>query len=71
VGGSIETEAEDRSGTRAAERVFEVLITPRLTDETPVLIGQRVVVRFDLQPKAVALQWWGTLRRLLQKRFQV
>ena len=37
----------------------------------PLLPGQRVVVRFDLASKPLAVQAWTALRQVFQKKFQL
>jgi len=69
AGGSIQTAADDARGTKAAERFFEVRIRP--ADECPLRSGQRVVIRFDMSPKPLAVQWWRSLLQLVQRRFQI
>jgi len=69
VGGSIATAADDRQGTRAAERFFEVRIAPQ--EGARLLSGQRVVVRFDTPSKPLAQQWWKSLLQLVQRRFSI
>jgi putative peptide zinc metalloprotease protein len=69
VGGSVPTQADDRRGTKAAERFFEVRIEPEAGAR--LLSGQRVVVRFDTPHKPLAQQWWTSLLQLVQRRFQI
>ena len=69
VGGSIATSSDDRQGTRAAERFFEVRIAPQ--EGARLLSGQRVVIRFDTPSKPLARQWWKSLLQLVQRRFAI
>jgi hypothetical protein len=69
VGGPIPTAAEDRQGTKAAERFFEIRIVP--DPGARLLSGQRVVVRFDTPSKPLIVQWWRSLLQLVQRRFQL
>lgn len=69
VGGSIATSSDDRQGTRAAERFFEVRIAPQ--DGAALLSGQRVIIRFDTPSRPLAQQWWKSLLQLIQRRFAI
>ena len=72
VGGWIPTAADDRKGTKAAERFFEIRIDPVNRPGGPrLLTGQRVVVRFETPPKPLLLQWWRSMLQLVQRRFQI
>jgi putative peptide zinc metalloprotease protein len=85
VGGQFHTAADDRRGTTTDENFFEIRID-RLTlvkapkeienaykgsTDVPLYPGQRVVVRFDLTPKPIAVQLWTMLRQVFQKKFQL
>ena len=69
AGGTIATDPEDREGTRAAEPVFQVRVRPEGRAE--LRPGQRVVLRFETGRKPLAVQWWHSLRRLVQRRFKI
>lgn len=69
VGGSVATDPAEPE--RTAERVFEIRIVPDQWDDIPLLIHQRVVVRFDLPDQPLARQWWQKALRLFQKRFHI
>ena len=73
AGGSIETTPDERRGLRATERLFEVRVVPHLDpdDAVPLLSGQRVVVRFEMPPRPLAVQWWRSLLQLVQRRFHI
>jgi len=71
AGGPVATSPEDRRGLRAAERFFEVHVAPDQAAAGRLLSGQRVVVRFNMPEKPLALQWWRALRQLFQRRFHV
>jgi len=78
AGGSIAVRPDDRTGTEAAERVFEIRIRPDLPGKESgggegvrLLAGQRVVVRFTTPPKPIAVQAWRALLQTLQRRFQI
>lgn len=68
AGGTVEVSAQDPTGRKAAEPFFEVRIDPQ--DQRSLYIGQRVVVRFDLPNKPLALRWWRSIEQLIQKRFR-
>ncbi len=69
VGGTIETDPSDAHGQRTREPVFEVRLG--LDPGAPLLPGQRVVVRFDLDNRPLAAQAWDHLRRTLQRRLRL
>ncbi len=69
AGGSVQTTADDTRGTRAAERFFEVRVAPK--GAGVLRTGQRVVIRASLPPRPLAVQWWQSIQRLFQRRFQV
>jgi putative peptide zinc metalloprotease protein len=84
VGGAINTAPEDQDGRKTMENIFEVRVddlkvvkAPKEViarlgkDELPLLIGQRVVVRFDLTPKPIAVQVWKSFRQLFLKKFKL
>jgi len=81
AGGPIAVMTDDRTGMKAAERVFEIQITPdraslvRVVDgkEVPIrlLPEQRVVIRFDTPAKPLLAQGWRWLLQLLQRRFHI
>ena len=71
AGGSIEVVSDDRTGTRAAERFFEIEVEPAEGDGVGLLPGQRVVVRFELSEKPLVLQGWRLLLQLVQRRFHI
>ncbi|NOT02313.1 MAG: hypothetical protein HOP29_17030 [Phycisphaerales bacterium] len=69
AGGNVEVSADDPTGRKSADPFFEIRID---VDGTQSLFtGQRVVVRFDLPAKPLALQWWRSIEQLIQKRFRV
>jgi putative peptide zinc metalloprotease protein len=84
VGGLITTAADDQKGVKTEEKFFEFRVgnlklesaPPEIKDlyfnspEVPLLPGQRVVVRFNLTPKPIAVQAWTKFRQVFQKRFQ-
>ena len=71
VGGSMATSPEDQSGTKAAERFFEIHIAPDADSNVRLVSGQRVVVRFQSPAKPLMVQWWRSLQQLFQRRFNI
>jgi len=69
AGGSVQTTPQDQRGTKAAERFFEIRIAPSEGSNVRLLSGQRVMVRFDMPAKPLAVQWWRSLLQLIQRRF--
>ncbi len=69
AGGEVAVAADDAGGTRAIEPFFEVRIAPDRS--VPLMSGQRIVARFDMGKKPLALQWWRSLSQLLQRRFRI
>jgi len=70
-GGAIATDVDDTSGIQSAEQFFEVVVLPNNPAEVPLMIGQRVVLRFEMAPKPLAIQWWRGLLQLIQRRFHI
>jgi len=71
AGGPIATKPDDESGTRTAERVFEIHVRPEDSGAVRLLAAQRVVIRFTTPPKPLAVQGWRLLLQTLQQRFQI
>jgi putative peptide zinc metalloprotease protein len=71
AGGATPTQAQDPSGRKTAEKVFEVWIKPDINSPINLLTGQRVITRVKLEPKPLAVQWWLSLRQLFQRRFHI
>ena len=69
AGGAIAVVPDDQRGTRAAERFFEIHVRPDPNSGVPLLSGQRVVVRLEMPPKPLIVQWYRSLLQLIQKRF--
>ncbi len=69
-GGPLQTQGDDP--TRTVEQFFMVMID-NLKDEdgarVPVYAGQRVVIRFNLGARPLAVQWWRKIQQLVQRRF--
>jgi hypothetical protein len=71
AGGATPTQAQDPSGRKTAEKVFEVWIKPDKNAPVNLLTGQRVVTRVKLKSKPLAVQWWLSLRQLFQGRSHI
>ena len=71
AGGATATAPDDPRGRRAAERFFEIRVRPEAAGPVRLLSGQRVIVRFDLRPRPLALQVWRSLLQVIQKRFHI
>jgi putative peptide zinc metalloprotease protein len=71
AGGSMQTEAEDRSGTKASERFFEIQVALDAAAAGHFMPGQRVVVRFQVQDKPLAQQAWRSILQFVQRRFHI
>jgi hypothetical protein len=58
---------------RSAEKFFEIRVQPNPADirEVRLLQGQRVEIRFTLEPKPLLVQWWHGLLQMVQQRFQI
>ena len=69
LGGSIKVDPQDPSGTKTTEPFFEIRIRPE--NGAQLLPMQRVVVRLKTTAKPLAIQWWQSLARLLQRRFHI
>ncbi len=75
AGGEVATDSQDQHGQRAIEDFFEFTIDDIKPADAgahypPLLAGQRVIVRFELKRKPIAVQVWTMLLRVIQKRFQ-
>ena len=49
----------------------DVLASYKESGRLPILPGQRVVVRFDLEKKPLAQQAWTSILQLIQRKFQM
>ncbi len=67
-GGSIRTAGDDPSGTKTIEGLFEVIVRPDDIADVPLLLKQRVMLRFEMAPKPLAVQWWRKILQLVQRR---
>ena len=70
-GGRIAADPRDPHGKRTLERVFELDVAFDTPPGVPLPFGQRVHVRFDHPPEALAAQGWVALRRLFLRHFDV
>jgi putative peptide zinc metalloprotease protein len=71
VGGWMPVDVRDPSGTKTAEKFFEIRIRPHLEEPDQWRTGQRVVVRVTLRPKPLAAQVYHYGRQLFQRRFHI
>jgi putative peptide zinc metalloprotease protein len=71
VGGDMPTVSQDSSGTKTAEKFFEIRIRPDRHESVRLLTGQRVVARIRLPSIPLASQWWRSARQLFQRRFHI
>ncbi len=73
AGGSVAVAMNDQSGRKTTEPFFEVHVKPELSNltNTKLLIGQRVVVRFELPPRPLLIQWWHSIQQVIQQRFSL
>jgi hypothetical protein len=70
-GGSIPISLDDRRGTKAAERIFEIRVAPDPESGVRLLSGQRVILRFENRAKPLLAQWYRWFLQLIQRRFKV
>jgi putative peptide zinc metalloprotease protein len=71
VGGWMPVDVRDPSGTKTAEKFFEIRIRPHLEEPDQWRTGLRVVVRVTLRPKPLAAQVYHYGRQLFQRRFHI
>ena len=70
-GGRLTSDPRDPEGRKTLERVFQIDVALNEPLGRPAAFGQRVYVRFDLEPAPLALQTWRALRRLFLRHFDV
>lgn len=70
-GGRIAADPRDPQGRRTLEPVFQIDVEPDAPIGAAGLYGQRVNVRFELEPEPLGRQWYGGLRRLFLAHFGV
>ena len=71
AGGAMPTRSSTPQDTTAAEKFFEIRITPTSSDAAGLFTGQRVVARLTMTSKPLLVQWWQSARRLFQRRFHI
>jgi putative peptide zinc metalloprotease protein len=70
-GGGIAVEQDDRNATTTTEPFFEVAADLPATNAVALLHLRGGQAKFAMEPRPLALQWWRSLRQLLQKRYQL
>ncbi|MDT3677771.1 MAG: hypothetical protein ROZ64_02910 [Burkholderiaceae bacterium] len=70
-GGRIAADPRDPQGKRTLERIFQVDVALESPIDRAAAYGQRVFVRFDLNPEPLGVQWYRSLRRLFLEHFSV
>lgn len=70
-GGRLAADPRDPEGRKTLERVFQFDVSLAEPIGRPAAFGQRVYVRFELEPEPLALQGWRALRRLFLRHFDV
>jgi putative peptide zinc metalloprotease protein len=70
-GGRIAADPRDPQGRKTLERIFQVDVAFDDPSAVHGAYGQRVFVRFDLQPQPLATQWYRGVRRLFLRHFSV
>lgn len=70
-GGRIAADPRDPEGRRTLERVFQIDVALGEPLGRAPAYGQRVYVRFELEPAPVATQVWRALRRAFLRHFDV
>lgn len=70
-GGRIAADPRDPQGRKTLARIFEIDVEPLEPLGRAAAYGQRVYVRFELEPAPLALQLYRALRRLFLSHFDV
>ncbi len=72
-GGEMPIDPTDPEGLKTSEPYFEVVIVPGEDGEgwENLRNGQVVVARFATKEKRLVVQWYRSVRQLLQQRFQI
>ena len=70
-GGRLAVDPRDPEGRKTLQRIFEIDVEPLEPIGRSPAYGQRVFVRFDLQPEPLAMQGFRMLRQLFLSRFDV
>jgi len=71
AGGDLAIDMQDPEGMQTAQQYIPVIIQPDNVENLPLLMQQRVMVRFETPPKPLAVQWWRVIRQLTQERFSI
>jgi putative peptide zinc metalloprotease protein len=61
---------EEAEANRGALKVSD-LVDPDDAEPFALRVGQRVVVRFEMAPKPLFVQWWRAARQLVQRRLSL
>ncbi len=59
--------AAETEGSRDGA-AFELVVTPSGPGASQLMPGQSVMVRLDLPPRPLLLQWWRSIRQMAQRR---
>jgi putative peptide zinc metalloprotease protein len=70
-GGRLAVDPRDPQGRTTLQRVFEIDVAPQEPIGRAAAYGQRVYLRFELEPAPLAVQVWQALRRLFLAHFDV
>ena len=70
-GGRLAADPRDPEGRKTLERVFQIDVALNEPLGRRTAFGQRVYVRFNLEPAPLATQAWRMLRRLFLRHFNV
>ena len=70
-GGGIAVEQDDREATKTTEPFFEVVADLPATAAVTLLHLRGGQAKFSMESRPLAVQWWRSLRQLLQKRYQL
>jgi putative peptide zinc metalloprotease protein len=70
-GGVIAVEQDDQSATTTTEPFFEVAADLPATTAVALRHLRGGQAKFSMEARPLALQWWRSLRQLLQKRYQL
>jgi putative peptide zinc metalloprotease protein len=70
-GGRLAPDPRDPQGRKTLERVFEIDVAPLEPLGRLPAWGQRVFLRFDLEPIPMGVQGWQGLRRVFLRHFNV
>ncbi len=70
-GGRVASDPRDPQGRKTMERVFEIDVEPLEPLGRAAAFGQRVYVRFEMEPAPLATQTYRAMRRLFLSHFDV